>query len=140
MHIETSADARRSARHTVGGGPDGPATGGRGYLATAASRFSSWWSGERRPPALTADTASGAGPQGGNDDGVPSSNGDANSAPLEGGDPRSPSYRSKSDHLSNINTCWRPWLSLVMPPYGADCGCHTMYIARALRHSSIKIK
>ena len=63
---------------------DGPATGGRGYLATAASRFSSWWSGERRPPALTADTASGAGLQGGNDDVVPSSNGDANSAPLEG--------------------------------------------------------
>ena len=32
MPIETNADARRSARHTVGGGPDGPATGGRGYL------------------------------------------------------------------------------------------------------------
>ena len=84
MHIETSADARRSQRHTVSGGHDGPAAGGRGYLATAASRFSSWWSGERRPPALTADTASGAGLQGGNDDVVPSSNGDANSAPLEG--------------------------------------------------------
>ena len=84
MHIETSADARRSARHTVSGGHDGPAAGGRGYLATAASRFSSWWSGERRPPALTADTASGAGLQGGNEDGVPSSNGDANLAPPEG--------------------------------------------------------
>ena len=84
MHIETSADARRSARHTVSGGHDGPAAGGRGYLATAASRFSSWWSGDRRPPALTADTASGAGLQGGNDDEVSSSNGDANSAPLEG--------------------------------------------------------
>ena len=84
MHIETSADARRSARHTVGGGPDGPATGGRGYFATAAGRFSSWWSGERRPPALTADTASGAGLQGGNDDEVPSSDGDASLASPEG--------------------------------------------------------
>ena len=91
MHIETSADARRSTRHTVSGGHDGPAAGGRGYLATAASRFSSWWSGERRPPALTADTASGAGLQGGNDDEVPSSDGDANLAPLEGDSTTTPS-------------------------------------------------
>ena len=85
MHIETSADARRSTRrHTVSGGHDGPAAGGRGYLATAASWFSLWWSGERRPPALTADADLGAGLQGGNEDEVSWPNGDANSAPLEG--------------------------------------------------------
>ena len=93
MHIETSADARRSARHTVDGGLDGPATGGRGYLATAASRFSSWWSGERRPPALTADADSGAGLQGGTTDSDPPSNGDAAPAPPEGGEPLSQSNR-----------------------------------------------
>ena len=100
MHIETSADARRSARHTVSGGHDGPAAGGRGYLATAASRFSSWWSGERRPPALTADTAYGAGLQGGTTDSDPPSNGDANSAPLEGGEPPSQSDRMNLRGLS----------------------------------------
>ena len=84
MHIETSADARRSRRHAAGGGLAGPAADDRGYLAAAASRFSSWWSGERRSPALTADADSGAGLQGGNDDEVPSSDGDANLAPLEG--------------------------------------------------------
>mgnify|MGYP005704232673 CR=1 FL=1 len=84
MHIETSADARRSARHTASGGHDGPAAGGRGYLATAASRFSSWWSGERRPPALTADADSGAGLQGGNEGEVQRPGGDANSAPPKG--------------------------------------------------------
>ena len=66
MHIETSADARQSRRHAAGGGLAGPAADDRGYLAAAASRFSSWWHGDRRPPALTADTASGAGLQGGN--------------------------------------------------------------------------
>ena len=84
MHIETSADARRSARHTVSGGHGGPAAGGRGYLAMATSRFSSWWSGERRPPALTADADSGAGLQRGNEDEVPWPNDDANSAPPKG--------------------------------------------------------
>ena len=94
MHIETNADARRSTRrHTVSGGYDGPAAGGRGYLATAASRFSSWWSGERRPPALTADVDPDAGLQGGTTDDVPPSDGDANSASLEGGDTRSASYQ-----------------------------------------------
>ena len=78
---------------------DGPATGGRGYLATAASRFSSWWSGERPPPALTADTASGAGLQGGNDDEVSSSDGDANSAPLEGD--YTPTTSDRPSHLSS---------------------------------------
>ena len=87
MHIETSADARWSTRrHTVSGGHDGPAAGGRGYLVTAASRFSSWWSGERRPPALTADADSGAGLQGGLTDYDPPSNGGAATAPSEGGD------------------------------------------------------
>ena len=87
MHIETSADARRSRRHAAGGGLAGPAADDRGYLAAAASRFSSWWSGERRSPALTADADSGAGLQGGTADSDPPSNGDAAPAPPEGGDP-----------------------------------------------------
>ena len=86
MHIETSADARQSRRHDAGGGLAGPAADDRGYLAAAASRFSLWWHGDRRPPALTADTASGAGLQGGTADVVPQSNGDANLAPSEGYD------------------------------------------------------
>ena len=88
MHIETSADARRSRRHAAGGGLAGPAAGDRGYLAAAASRFSLWWNGERRPPALTADTASGAGLQGGTAGEVPRPNGDATLAPSEGRQPR----------------------------------------------------
>ena len=91
MHIETSADARRSRRHAAGGGLAGPAADDRGYLAAAASRFSSWWSGERRSPALTADADSGAGLQGGNDDEVPSSDGDSNLEPLEGDSTTTPS-------------------------------------------------
>eukprot|EP01048_Picozoa_sp_COSAG05_P016579 COSAG05_NODE_2152_length_3472_cov_3.475245_1_plen_114_part_00 len=91
MYIETSVDARRSTQRTASGGHDGPAAGGRGYFATAASRFSTWWSGERRSPALTADAASGAGVQGGNDDEFPSSDGDANLAPLEGDSTTTPS-------------------------------------------------
>ena len=62
-----------------------------GYLAAAASRFSLWWHGDRRPPALTADTASGAGLQGGIEDDVPPSNGGAATAPSEGGDSRTDS-------------------------------------------------
>ena len=50
-------------------------------------RFSSWWSGERRSPALTAGADSGAGLQGGTTDSDPPSNGDAAPAPPEGGDP-----------------------------------------------------
>ena len=91
MHIETSADARRSRRHDAGGGLAGPAADDRGYLAAAASRFSSWWSGERRSPALTADADSGAGLQGGTTDSDPPSNGDAAPAPPEGGEPPSQS-------------------------------------------------
>ena len=91
MHIETSADARQSRRHAAGGGLAGPAADDRGYLAAAASRFSSWWSGGRRSPALTADADSGAGLQGGNDDEVPSSDGDAIPAPLEGDSTTTPS-------------------------------------------------
>ena len=91
MHIETSADARRSKRHDAGGGLAGPAADDRGYLAAAASRFSLWWHGDRRPPALTADTASGAGLQGGNDDEVPSSDGDASLASPEGESTSTPS-------------------------------------------------
>ena len=86
MHIETSADARRSRRHAAGDDRAGHASGGHGYLAAAASRFSMWWSGNRRSPALTAGAASGAGLQGGNDDDVSQSNGDANLAPSEGCD------------------------------------------------------
>ena len=87
MHIETSADARRSRRHAAGGGLAGPAADDRGYLAAAASRLSLWWRGTSRPQALTADTASGAGLQGGNDDAVPSSDGGAATASPEGGSP-----------------------------------------------------
>ena len=93
MHIETSADARRSRRHAAGGGLAGPAADDRGYLAAAASRFSSWWSGERRSPALTADADSGAGLQGGPTDYDPPSNGDAAPAPPGGGDPTLESNR-----------------------------------------------
>ena len=87
MPIETSADARKSRRHAAGVDHAGRAADDRGYLAAAASRFSLWWHGDRRPPALTADTASGAGLQGGNDDAVPSSDGGAATAPLEGDSP-----------------------------------------------------
>ena len=86
MHIETSADARRSRRHAAGDDHVGLAARGYGYLAAAASRFSMWWSGNRRSPALTAGAVSGTGLQGGNDDDVSQSNGDANLAPSEGGD------------------------------------------------------
>ena len=89
MHIETSADARRSKRHAAGGGLAGPAADDRGYLAAAASRLSLWWSGTSRPPALTADTASGAGLQGGNEGEVRLPNGDAISAPSADSNPRS---------------------------------------------------
>eukprot|EP01048_Picozoa_sp_COSAG05_P000371 COSAG05_NODE_10_length_39559_cov_64.255423_5_plen_99_part_00 len=77
MPIETSADARRSRRHAAGVDHAGRAADDRGYLAAAASRISLWWNGDRRSPALTADTASGAGLQGGTTDEVPQSNGDA---------------------------------------------------------------
>ena len=89
MRIETSADARQSRRHAAGGGLAGPAAGDRGYLAAAASRFSLWWHGNRRPPALTADTAPGAGLQGGTAGEDPQPNGDAIPAPSEGCHPRS---------------------------------------------------
>ena len=78
MHIETSADARRSKRH--GAGADD-----RGYLASAASRLSSWWSGASRPQGLTADTASGAGLQARNDGDDSPPNGYAIPAPPAGG-------------------------------------------------------
>ena len=81
MPIETSADARRSKRHAAGGGLAGPAADDRGYLAAAASRFSSWWSGERRPQGLTADTESGAGLQARNEGKDQPPNGDAATAP-----------------------------------------------------------
>ena len=89
MPIETSADARRSRRHAAGVGRAGHAADDRGYLAAAASRFSLWWHGDRRPPALTADTASGAGLQGGNEGEVQPPNGDAISAPSADSYPRS---------------------------------------------------
>ena len=91
MPIETSADARKSRRHAAGVDHAGRAADDRGYLAAAASRFSLWWHGDRRPPALTADTASGAGLQGGIEDDVPPSNGGAATAPSEGGDSRTDS-------------------------------------------------
>ena len=87
MHIETSADARQSRRHAAGGGLAGPAVENRGYLA----RFSSWWSGERRPQGLTADAEPGAGLQARNEDSDPPSNGDAIPAPLADGEPPSES-------------------------------------------------
>ena len=88
MHIETSADARRSRRHDAGGGLAGPAADDRGYFAAAASRLSLWWSGTSRPQALTADTASGAGLQGGNEGEVQPPNGDVITAPSADGYPR----------------------------------------------------
>ncbi len=91
MHIETSADARQSRRHAAGGGHVGPAAGDRGYLAAAASRFSLWWHGNRRPPTLTADTAPGAGLQGSIEDDVPPCDGEADLASPECGDPRTDS-------------------------------------------------
>ena len=91
MHIETSADARRSKRHAAGDDRAGHASGGHGYLAAAANRVSMWWSGNRRPSALTADADSGAGLQGGTTDSDPPSNGDAAPAPPEGGEPPSQS-------------------------------------------------
>ena len=91
MHIETSADARRFKRHAAGGGRTGPAADDRGYLAAAVSRFSTWWSGGRRPQGLTADTESGVGLQARNDDEVPSSDGDASLAPHEGDSTATPS-------------------------------------------------
>ena len=86
-----AALGRRRDGVTVGGDHAGPAAGDRGYLAAAASRFSSWWSGERRSPALTADADSGAGLQGGTTDSDPPSNGDAAPAPPKGGEPPSQS-------------------------------------------------
>ena len=72
-----------------------PAADDRGYLA---SRLSTWWSGGRRPQGLTAGADSGAGLQARTDDEVPSSDGDAASAPLEGDSTTTP-----SDHvLSSI--------------------------------------
>ena len=115
MHIETSADARRSKRYAASGGLAGPAADDGGYLAAAASRISSRWSGDRRPPALTADTASGAGLQGGTAGEVQRSNGDANVAPLEGRiSPTPPNPQSIHAVVSNLVKQYR-YCSLVLP-------------------------
>ena len=79
VNIDSSTGPRRAPFTTYG------------YLAAAASRVSMWWSGNRRSPALTADADSGAGLQGGNDDEVPSSDGDSNLEPLEGDSTTTPS-------------------------------------------------
>eukprot|EP01048_Picozoa_sp_COSAG05_P010149 COSAG05_NODE_878_length_6804_cov_4.974944_4_plen_92_part_00 len=71
MHIETSADARQPLRHAA-------APGGRGFLASVTSSFSSWLSGASRSPAPTADADLGAGPWGSNTADVRPTNGDAN--------------------------------------------------------------
>ena len=89
MHIETSADARRSRRHDAGGGLAGPAADDRGYLAAAASRLSLWWHGASRPQGLTADTDPGAGLQARDEGEDQPPNGDAIPAPSEGCHPRS---------------------------------------------------
>ena len=99
MGVPSKSDPSRLSlrRHDAGGGLAGPAADDRGYLAAAASRISLWWNGDRRPPALTADTASGAGLQGGTAGEVPPPNGDAIPAPSEGGHPRSqPDHRTSS--------------------------------------------
>ena len=94
MHIETSADARRSRRHAAGGGLAGPAADDRGYLdrgylAAAASRLSLWWHGASRPQGLTADTDPGAGLQARDEGEDQPPNGDAIPAPPAGGQPES---------------------------------------------------
>ena len=91
MHIETSADARRSRQRTDGGGHDGPAASGRGIFAAITSVFSSVMGGASRSSASTADTDSGAGLRGSNDDRERLSRGDAISAPSTGSHTPSPS-------------------------------------------------
>ena len=109
MPIETSADARRSRRHNAGVHHVGHAADGRGYLAAAASRFSMWWSGNRRPSALTADAASGAGLQGGIEDDVPPCYGETNPASPERGDPR-----TDSDPAPTSASLWRDSLVRIV--------------------------
>ena len=46
-----------------------------------------WWNGDRRPPALTADTGLGVGLQGSNDGNDQLANGDAIPAPLARSEP-----------------------------------------------------
>jgi len=122
MHIETSADARRSRRHAAGGGLVGPAADDRGYLAAAASRLSLWWRGTSRTPALTADTAPGAGLQGGTTDSDPPSNGDAAPAPLEGGEPPSQSIHTYSvcfrfyRQEGKLHRLWRVFRAAIYHP------------------------
>ena len=102
MHIETSADARRSRRHAAGGGLAGPAADDRGYLAAAASRLSLWWHGASRPQGLTADTDPGAGLQARDEGEDQPPNGDAIPAPPADGyeesdpDPKSTSYAPRA--------------------------------------------
>ena len=81
MHIETSADARRSRRHAAGVDRAGHAADDRGYLAAAASRLSLWWHGASRPQGLTADTDPGAGLQARDEGEDQPPNGDAIPAP-----------------------------------------------------------
>ena len=99
MHIETSADARRSRRHAAGGGLAGPAADDRGYLAAAASRLSLWWHGASRPQGLTADTDPGAGLQARDEGEDQPPNGDAIPAPSADGYPRSePDHHEPRNH------------------------------------------
>ena len=110
MHIETSADARRSRRHAAGGGLAGPAVEDRGYLA----RLSSWWHGDRRPQGLTADTDTGAGLQARDEGEDQPPNGDAIPAPPadgyevsdpDQGDPHE--NRERAINASNETSLWR---------------------------------
>ena len=120
MPIEASADARKSRRHAAGVDHAGRAADDRGYLAAAASRFSLWWHGDRRPPALTADTASGAGLQGGNDDAVPSSDGGASTASPEGGSSPTTSDRVCRREMSPKGKNVRALIHTGIPCKGAQ--------------------
>ena len=99
--------------------------------------MSLWWSGTSRPQTLTADTASGAGLQGGNEGEVQPPNGDAITAPSADGYPRTQPIRFSARPASatpreRVVDPGDVWWTLVdswgRPPErrcrgGERCGC-----------------
>ena len=73
--------------------PDGPAAGGRGFLAAIASAFSSVVGGASHSLAPTADADSGAGPRGSFTADVPAPKGDAFTAPSADAEVGTPANR-----------------------------------------------